>query len=138
VPYASLGHAASFIPLPALSFHTTHYIWERSLKSLSPIPTHPTGPTDHIPKCHHPCGHGTPPGMGTPRCPGQLCSAGRSLEKKLFPVSNPIFPHPFHPKLCMPCSSHLLAKRATGRQKAEAQQKVQGQFQSMGTGTPQH
>ena len=30
--------------------------------------------------------------MGTPHCPGQLCSAGRSLERRLFPSSNLTLP----------------------------------------------
>lgn len=52
--------------------------------------------------------------MGTPHCPGQLCSAGRSLEHRLFPSSNLTLPsapsaHPLNAQRSVLLSSEILS-----------------------------
>ena len=52
---------------------------EKTRGVTGPTPAHP-----HVPKCRIPVDLNAPRGGGL--CPGQLCSAGRSLELKRFPA----------------------------------------------------
>lgn len=90
----------SLCPNPQLESQS-HSAWKSPLRSPTPRPL------CHISRCS-----GTPPGMGTPPLPGQLCHCSTALSERYFLlIPNPKYfpaPPPSQPATpgCSYCSKH--------------------------------